>query len=141
MRARFGTRLIKATVFRAASNERLEDAKCLHKAGRFQGAIYLCGYALECWLKSCVCVARGVPHIEEREAKRLGHELPELLDAAGLARLLASNRDLLVAFQTISSRWSTELRYSSGGSNSRDSERFLRDSRALLLWLRTESKS
>lgn len=141
MRATFGTRLIKATVFRAASIERWKDAECLHAAGRFQGAIYLCGYALECLLKFRICLARGVPHLEEREAKRLGHELPELLDAAGLGGLLSRNSDLLVAFQAISSRWSTEIRYSGGGSNSRDSERFLRDSRALLLWLRTQSKS
>jgi len=131
MRATFGTRLIKATVFRAASIERWKDADCLHAAGRFQGAIYLCGYALECSLKFCVCLTRGIPHLEEREAKRLGHALPELLDAAGLGELLPRNRDLLVAFQTISSRWSTEIRYSGGGSNSKDSERFLRDSRAL----------
>ncbi len=141
MRATFGTPLVKATVFRAASIEGWKDAECLHEAGRFQGAIYLCGYALECWLKFCVCLARGIPHLEEREAKRLGHELPELLDAVGLGKLLSRNRDLLVAFQTISSRWSTEIRYSGGGSNSRDSERFLRDSRALLLWLKTQSKS
>ncbi len=80
-------------------------------------------------------------HMEEKEAKQLGHELPVLLDAAGLGTLISRNQDLLVAFQTINSRWSTEIRYSGGGSNSRDSERFLQDSRVLLIWLRTESKS
>jgi hypothetical protein len=141
MRKGFDKRLVKATVFRAASIERWRDAECLHAAARFQGAIYLCGYALECELKYCVCVARGVARMEEREAKRLGHELPELLDAAGRARLLSRNRDLFVAFQSINSSWSTEIRYSGGRSSRKDSERFLRDSRVLLLWLRTESKS
>ncbi len=140
MRAGFDRRLVKATVFRAASIERWKDAECLHAAGRFQGAIYLCGYALECELKYCVCAARRIGRIEEGEAKRLGHELPELLDAAGMARPLSKNRDLLVAFQTINNRWSTEIRYSGGGSNKKDSERFLRDSWALLSWLRTESE-
>ena len=141
VRPAFDKRLVKATVFRAASIERWKDAKCLHDAGRFQGAIYLCGYALECELKYCVCVARGVERIEEEEAKRLGHSLPELLNAAGMANLLSGNRDLLVAFHAINSRWSTEIRYSGGVSSQRESERFLRDSRALWLWLKTESKS
>ncbi len=141
MRAVFDKRLVKATVFRAASIERRKDAECLHVAGRFQGAIYLCGYALECELKYCVCAARGIARMEESEAKRLGHVLPELLDAAGMAKLLSGNRDLLVAFQAINSRWSTEIRYSAERSSRTESERFLRDSRVLLLWLRTESKS
>jgi hypothetical protein len=71
----------------------------------------------------------------------LGHSLPELLNAAGMANLLSGNRDLLVAFHAINSRWSTEIRYSGGVSSQRESERFLRDSRALWLWLKTESKS
>lgn len=141
MRAPFDKRLVKATVFRAASIERWKDANCLHDAGRFQGAIYLCGYALECELKYCVCVARGLEHMEEGEAKRLGNELPVLLNAAGIASPLSGNRDLLIAFHTINSRWSTEIRYSGGVSSEKESERFLRDSRALLLWLRTKSKS
>jgi hypothetical protein len=134
-------RPVKATVFRAASMERYKDAECLHVAGRFQGAIYLCGYALECELKRRVCVARGIASMEEREAKRLGHELPELLDAACMAKLLSGNRDLLVAFQAIVGRWSTDLRYSGGGSSRKDSDRFLRDSWMLLSWLRTQSES
>ena len=141
MRASFDKRLVKATVFRAASIERLKDARCLHDADRFQGAIYLCGYALECELKYRVCMARGVAHMEEGEAKRYGHKLPELLDAAGLLRPLTGNRDLYIAFQNISFRWSTEIRYSGGVSTRRDSEKFLKDSRALLLWLRTEPRS
>ena len=141
MRASFDKRLVKATVFRAASVERLKDATCLHDADRFQGAIYLCGYALECEIKYRVCRARGVLHMEEGEAKQYGHKLPELLDAAGLLRPLTGNRDLYIAFQNISSRWSTEIRYSGGASSRRESEKFLKDSRALLLWLKTGSRS
>ncbi len=141
MRAVFDKRLVKATVFRAASTERREDAECLHKAGRFQGAIYLCGYALECELKYCVCVAQGIARMEESKAKGLGHALFKLLDAAGMAKLLSENRDLRVAFHGINNRWSTEIRYSAERSSRGESERFLKDSKALLLWLRKESKS
>jgi len=141
MRARFETRLVKATVFRAASIERWKDAQCLHVAGRFQGAIYLCGYALECELKYCVCEAQGIERIDERVVKKLGHGLAELLDRAGRRQSLSRNRDLWLAFQAITSRWSTEIRYSGYGSGSSESERFLSDCRALMLWLKTESKS
>lgn len=140
-RPRFDRRRIKATVFRAASIERFEDAECLHEGGRFQGAIYLCGYALECELKYHICEARRTEYLEEGEAKQLGHELFELLDPAGRAKSLAGNRDLWLAFQNITSQWSTDIRYSSGRSSRRVSGRFIKDSWDLMLWLKTESKS
>jgi hypothetical protein len=141
MRARIPARVVKATVFYQASIERLLDAKCLHEAGRFQGAIYLCGYALECRLKFCVCMTRGAPHLEEGEARSLGHGLEKSLHAAGLYEKLYKNEDLIVAFLRITRQWSTEIRYSGSARNDRESVSFLRDTRALLKWLETESKS
>src|SRR5271165_6590718 len=101
MRARIGPRFIRATVFRQASIERLLDAKCLHEAGRFQSAIYLCGYALECSLKFCVCANRRVTYLEETEAKSLGHWLDKSLNAAGLTEKLDEIEELRVAFLRI----------------------------------------
>jgi hypothetical protein len=141
MRARVPARVVKATVYWQASKERLLDAKCLHEAGRFQGAIYLCGYALECKLKFCVCVARGVSNLEEGEARSLGHGLDKSLHAAGLNKKLYKNEDLRVAFLRITRQWSTDIRYSGSARSDRESESFLRDTRALLGWLETESKS
>jgi hypothetical protein len=140
MRGRIGPRIIRAAVFRQASIERLLDAKCLQEAGRFQGAIYLCGYALECHLKASVCAARGVAHIEEAEAKDLGHSLEKSLHAAGLTKKLDRIEDLRVAFLRITRQWSTEIRYSSRTGSDRECISFLRDTRALLLWLATGSK-
>jgi HEPN domain len=137
MRGRIGLRIIRATVFKAASGERWRDAQCLYATGRYQGAIYLCGYAIECRLKASVCALRGVESLEEREAKRLGHELVHILDAARLSRRLKENEDLHTAFHKIATRWSTAIRYTGGGSNERECEHFLRDSEALLLWLKT----
>ena len=139
MRASFQRPFVRATAFRAASNERWKDAKCLHNAGRFQGAIYLCGYALECELKHCICRARRVSRMEESEAKSLGHDLLRSLTAADLARQLKLRRELFAAFHRVNNRWSTEIRYSGAMSSERESESFLRDSRWLLRWLRTES--
>jgi len=141
MRAKIPVRVVRATVFRQASIERLLDAKCLHEAGRFQGAIYLCGYALECRLKFCVCLSRGAPHLKEGEARSLGHGLERSLDAAGLKEKLYQSEDLRVAFLRIIRQWSTEIRYSGSARNDRESESFLKDTRALLRWLETESRS
>jgi len=141
MRGRIGPRVIRASVFRQASIERLLDANCLHQAGRFQGAIYLCGYALECKLKFCVCAARGVAYMEEAEAKSLGHWLDRSLHAAGLGTKLLKNEELRVAFLRIVRQWSSQIRYSGSASNDRESESFLSDTRALLKWLERESKS
>jgi hypothetical protein len=140
MRGRIGPPVIRATVFRAASHERWEDAQCLYKAGRYQGAIYLCGYALECRLKFSVCTARGVNCLEEIEAKSLGHDLERSMQATGLYEELYKNKDLIVAFLRIVRQWSTEIRYSGAPRGRQESEKFLRDTRALLRWLETRSK-
>ena len=118
--ARPKRRRIKREVFRAASIERWKDAQCLRKAERFQGAIYLCGYTLECWLKFRVCVARRRLHMEEDEAKEFAHKLPELLDASGEREAVLRNRDVLLAFHRICGTWSTEIRYSGSVRNRTD---------------------
>lgn len=38
---------------------RLADAEALHQAGRYDGAVYLCGYAVEVGLKHRICVTLG----------------------------------------------------------------------------------
>ncbi len=42
-----------------ASRRRYEDAQVLQSAGRWNGAIYLAGYAIECSLKSLICYNDG----------------------------------------------------------------------------------
>ena len=140
MRAEFDKPHVKDTVFRALSKERLGDAECLHTAGRFQGAIYLCGYALECELKYCVCVRKRMRRMEVSKAREYGHGLAELLDATGMAHSLYEKDDRRVAFQNIISTWSTEIRYSGRLISKKESEGFLKDSRFLWQWLEMESR-
>ena len=75
---------IPANRFRQAAEERWKDARCLHGNGRYEGAIYLCGYVLECFLKFAVCETRRHKSMGLGEAKQLGHNLFELLDASQL---------------------------------------------------------
>jgi hypothetical protein len=139
MRGRAGPRVIRATVFRQASIERLQDAKCLLDAGRFHGAIYLCGYAIECQLKENICAARQIEALDQGEAKKLGHDLWDVLKMAGLGQKLLENKDLRVVFFEIVFRWSTEMRYSGARSDERECKRFLKNAEDFLLWLRMES--
>ena len=139
MRGRIGPRVVRATVFRQASIERLQDAKCLLDAGRFHGAIYLCGYAIECQLKANVCAARQIEALNQDEAKKLGHDLTNVLEKAGLGRKLVGNKDLRIAFFEIVIRWSTGMRYSGARRNERECKRFLKNAEDLLTWLRMES--
>ena len=129
--------IFTAGIFRAAADERWKDARCLHQAGRFDGAIYLCGYVLECFLKFVLCERRNQRGLELAEAKQLGHNLVELLERTGLRGQLFQNRDLWRAFETINSQWSPELRYRARKSTSKSSEIFLRDTRDLRNWLET----
>ena len=133
-------KLFRANVFKAASRRHLKDAECLHKAGRYSGAIYLCGYVLECRLKYCVCEQRGASHLEQGEAKGVGHDLFGLLDKAGLRTKLVGNDDFWVAFQNVTGKWSTEMRYSGAEGTAAESERFLQDTRDLCQWLEMELK-
>jgi HEPN domain-containing protein len=47
--------VIPASTLRNIAAARLEDARQLFVAGRFDGAAYLCGYAVELALKARIC--------------------------------------------------------------------------------------
>ena len=129
---------IPANRFRQAADERWKDARCLHASGRFEGAVYLCGYVLECFLKFVICETRSKKTMDLSEAKQLGHNLVELLDASNLGAALVRNRDLHVAFTGINDRWAPEMRYSGKPTDRRSSEIFLQDTRDLRNWLQTQ---
>lgn len=79
--------------------------------------------------------------MELSEAKHLGHNLVELLDASGLANRLIGNRDLHLAFTGINNEWAPEMRYSGRPHDNRSSETFLRDTKDLRNWLQTQLRT
>lgn len=129
---------VSANRFRQAAEERWKDARCLHGNGRYEGAIYLCGYVLECFLKFAICETRKHKSMGLGEARQFGHNLFELLDASRLRAALVRKRDLHLAFAGITERWAPEMRYSGQGTDRRSSEIFLRDTRELRNWLQTQ---
>src|SRR5271155_437917 len=137
MRDRRGPQVIKRGRFWQAAEERWRDAECLHRAGRFDGAIYLCGYVLECFLKYAICVKTGRPGLYESEAKRYGHNLFALLNASGFKESLykSSRKGLFLAFDRLNSVWSTGLRYGTKSNDARSSKSFLNDTGDVRNWL------
>ncbi len=71
--------------FRKLAETRLEDAKALLQAGRFDAAYYLAGYAVECALKACVCGQTREFDFPPKETRDYyTHDLDKLLKTAGL---------------------------------------------------------
>ena len=82
--------MIEATELRRMAEARQADAIVLHRAGRYDAAMYLCGYAIELALKARICETlnwRAFP--EERGEFRnyqslQTHNLNVLLDFTGI---------------------------------------------------------
>lgn len=125
-----------------ASRRRYEDAIALHTSERWNGAIYLGGYAIECSLKSLICYSERKNNLKETgfiEGKQGAalHNLPDLLEGAQLMSLLKGSGlknklfldrtgKLQNAYKTIIQLWQKDhLRYGDKVGNQEDSERFI----------------
>jgi hypothetical protein len=87
---------------------RLEDAAVLLKEKRYNGAIYLAGYAIECQLKFAVCDRRGMVYLPSVLEV---HDWDRLVDQAGLAAPLSKQRTIATLYATLSEEWAPLLRY------------------------------
>lgn len=105
------------------SNLRIEDAKVLLAASRFEGAYYVLGYAVECALKSCI--AKQI-HEHDFPDKKLVldsyvHDPAKLLNISGIKHLHNSEMTANPAFATnwgIVKDWSEEARYQASTAES-----------------------
>lgn len=95
---------------------RLKEARVLLKARCFDGAYYLCGYAVECGLKACI--AKGTRRSEfpelERVKRSYTHSFPGLVTTAVLEALLRAEEATDVAFSnkwSIARVWTEAARY------------------------------
>lgn len=125
-----------ARVQLGASRRRKEDAIALHEKHRWNGAIYMGGYAIECCLKSLICFEDNKTNFQDTIAFKKGlqgadlHNLAKLLEyAPGLQRAIKLDRrqpGYKEAWNTVSSLWRNDiLRYSDKAGNQKDSEKFI----------------
>jgi HEPN domain-containing protein len=107
---------LKRKDFQALARLRLKEAQVLARAGCWEGAYYLAGYAVECAFKACI--ARGTERFEfpdrERVKSSYTHKLSELVKVARLGGALSEAGDRqgeLALNWRIVTEWSEEARY------------------------------
>lgn len=102
---------------RQLAEDRIADAGILLAAGRWSGAYYLAGYAVECGLKACIARLTSQDDFP-RERKFVedcyNHDLERLLKAAGLEAALDVDTSASPAFEAnwgIARDWEETSRY------------------------------
>lgn len=104
---------------RRLSRIRLREARLLLRAGAFQGAYYLAGYAVECALKACIARQFQQHDIPNRKLVNdaYTHDLDKLLDLAGLRPALQQDvvtHPPLQANWNVVKDWKETVRYNPG---------------------------
>lgn len=119
---------------------RLKDAEILDKAKRYDGAVYLCGYAVELKLKYCICKAlkwNGYPNTRkefEEYSSFKTHNLSVLLSLSGRESKIKTG--FLAEWSTVNT-WDPEARYNVIGNVTKtDSQQMIHATQALLKALR-----
>lgn len=86
--------MITANELRGIAQARLTDAEILYKNRRYDGAIYLCGYVIELFLKARICQTLNWDEFpsESNEFKNLNnfktHNLDILLHLSGIEQII-----------------------------------------------------
>jgi len=134
---------VNRTDFRTLARTRLEDADVLLQAGRFDGAYYLFGLAVECALKACICRRTRRYDFPDRDLvkKSYLHELSKLVEAAALEKVLDAAMKADAQFSAnwlVVKDWSIESRYSVvGKANAEAIEAAITDRRhGVMRWIR-----
>jgi len=104
------------TLLQRLAKLRLEEAKLLAREGRFSGAYYLAGYAIECALKVLIASQFRENEIPDRILvdKVYTHKLADLLKLAGLENTLEMDRQRdpnLERRWSAIKNWSEQARY------------------------------
>lgn len=115
---------------------RLDEAQLLHDNAKIDGAVYLCGYAIELALKAVILKEKLWGFPEETEEFKLytevkTHELDKLLTIAGKNQL-QNNREFVVAWG-YAKNWRSEFRYRPiGTATQENSSQMIASTRAIM---------
>ncbi len=103
---------------RQLAEDRLRDAQLLLTGGRWAGAYYLTGYAVECGLKACIMVhveASGAIFQDRRFSEKCWtHGLQNLLELANLTPKLVADTAVTTALGAnwiMAKDWTETTRY------------------------------
>lgn len=84
---------------------RLLEAETLRKAGHYAAAIYLAGFAVECYLKAAICATL---HWNELRETFKTHDLESLMLHSGSDSKLRKNSPLVESFAKIRETWALD---------------------------------
>jgi HEPN domain-containing protein len=128
--------MISTKDMKAIARARLKDAETLAASKRHEGAIYLCGYAVELGLKARVCKTLKWPGFPSSQKEFQGyssfktHNLDILLHLTGAEDKIKSE---LFAEWSIVAAWDPESRYNPVGNVSlSDAQQMISSTKALL---------
>ncbi len=108
------------------------DAWSLLKAKRYNGAVYLAGYAIECHLKYCYCARKGEVYLP---ASCETHSWDYLVEAAGLSTDLRTAPKILAVYSALDDQWGSSLRYRMKPYPQKDALRLYSEFHELYLFL------
>lgn len=103
----------------AIAKARIHDAEALAAASRFDGSVYLCGYAIEIALKARICKSLAWSDYPGTRAEFQGyqsfktHDLDVLLHLSGVEATVKSS--YFLEWSTVAT-WDPEVRYRAIGS-------------------------
>ena len=128
--------MLATSEIRRIALARLRDAEVLLSAKRYDGAVYLCGYAVELALKARICKTLKWPGYPEsnKEFERLAsfkiHDLDVLLRLTG--REASVKTGFLVEWSAVAA-WNPEARYRPIGSANAGDAKLMLESATVLL--------
>ncbi|NGX52823.1 MAG: hypothetical protein KR126chlam5_01128 [Candidatus Anoxychlamydiales bacterium] len=117
------------------SKQRLKDAEVLYAAGRYDGAFYICGYAVELALKKKICITLGWDGYpgrgkgSEKYKSFKTHKFEDLLHFSGVEKKI--NKQFLSEWSIVM-KWDPEIRYSSKKQTDGDAENLINSAKILL---------
>ena len=114
---------------------RLKDAEVLLHSRRYDGAIYLCGYAVEIALKAKICLTLSWPGYPSTRGEFQNyqtfrtHDLDVLLHLSGVEERVKTT--LLAAWSDVAA-WDPEVRYKPiGSATKQDAELMIASAKVL----------
>ena len=128
--------MVSILELRGIARGRLRDAEVLLAAGRYDGAIYLCGYAIETALKARICRTLKWPGYPDTRREFEGyqsfrtHDLEILLHLSGIEDKIKTNHfnDWNTVLQ-----WDPNIRYRAiGSTSSQAATEMIQSTKALL---------
>lgn len=123
---------MRGTLFLNVARLRFADATALLAASRYNGAMYIVGYAIECSLKWAVAERRGEVHVP---AELEHHNWAVLLDASSLTNTLKANPPLWAMFSTLLDEWAPSMRYLARNYSAKEARDLHRQYKQVFEWI------